>query len=264
VRAVFAVSGTVTNQLKVPIHGATVTIGGVTVTTAADGYYAIPDVPHGTQTMKVAASGYLTSSSPLAISADTSRSPSLYKELAAGQWRWTLEWRSVPHDLDSHVHWGQDLNCSGTSTDKDIEPCSSAGSCHVYFPHRGSRHTCASTCTEQGYWDGNCQRASVVLSNDDADGNGPENVYVENVGHCDGSIKDCMLVYEVKNYEWQTSGIDGAGWVVKMFNEHGLAHEKHQPLGVAHTTVWYVVFTMNLKTGKVCDGWVDFSAGKTC
>lgn len=214
--------------------------------------------------MEVASSGYITSSASLWMYADTSYNPSLYQELTVNQWRWTLEWNSLPYDLDSHVHLGQNLSCSGTTTDKDVEPCSSSGSCHAYFPHRGSRYTCASTCTEQGYWDGNCQRASVLVSNDDADGNGPETVFLENVGQCDGDIKDCMLVYEVKNYDWQTSGMNGAGWVVKMYNEQGLQHEKHQPSGVSSSTVWYVVFTMNLKTGKVCDGWVDFSQGATC
>jgi len=264
VHSVFTVSGTVTNQSRVPVHGATVTISGLTATSAVDGYYIIPEVPQGTHAVEVVSSGYIQSSAPLSISTDTSHNPSLYKELAVNQWRWTLEWNSVPCDLDSHVHLGQNLTCGGTAADEDVEPCSSTGSCHVYFPHRGSRETCASTCTEQGYWDGDCQRASVLLSNDDAEGNGPETVFLENVGQCDGDTKDCMLVYEVNNYKWQTSGMDGAGWVVKMFNDQGLQHETHQPSGVSNKTVWYVVFTMNLKTGKVCDGWVDFSQGGSC
>eukprot|EP00450_Noctiluca_scintillans_P001620 CAMPEP_0194485878 /NCGR_PEP_ID=MMETSP0253-20130528/6727_1 /TAXON_ID=2966 /ORGANISM="Noctiluca scintillans" /LENGTH=1972 /DNA_ID=CAMNT_0039325899 /DNA_START=10 /DNA_END=5925 /DNA_ORIENTATION=+ len=254
-RTAFTVSGTITNQSRMPVQGAAVTISGFTVTSEVDGYYSISDIPQGSHTMEVVSSGYITSSASLWISGDTSHNPSLYQELAVNQWRWTLEWNSLPYDLDSHVHLGQNLSCAGTTAEKDVEPCSSSGSCHAYFPHRGSRYTCASTCTEQGYWDGDCQRASVVLSNDDADGNGPETVFLENVGQCDGDIKDCMLVYEVKNYEWQTSGMDGAGWVVKMYNEQGLQHEKHQPSGVSSSTVWYVVFTMNLKTGKVCDGW---------
>ena len=85
-----------------------------------------------------------------------------------------------------------------------------------------------------------------------------QRLFLENVGQCDGDIKDYILIYEVKNYEWQTLGMNGAGWVLKMYNEKGRQHEKHQPSEVSSSTVWHMVFTMNLKTGKVCDVWVDF------
>ena len=91
-----------------------------------------------------------------------------------------------------------------------------------------------------------------------------QRLFLENVGQCDGDIQDYILIYEVKNYEWQTSGMNGAGWVLKMYNEQGLQHEKHQPSGVSSSTVWHMVFTMILKTGKVCDGWVDFLQVATC
>merc|ERR1719322_774122 len=166
-RTAFTLSGTITNQSGMPVQGAAVTVSGLTATSAVDGYYTISEVPQGSHTMEVASSGYITSSASLWMYADTSYNPSLYQELAVNQWRWTLEWNSLPYDLDSHVHMGQNLSCGGTTTDKDVEPCSSSGSCHAYFPHRGSRYTC------------HCQRASVLLSNDDADGNGPETVFGE-------------------------------------------------------------------------------------
>ena len=44
---------------------------------AADGHYTIPEVAPGLRTMEVSESGYITSGTPLPISADTLHNPSL-------------------------------------------------------------------------------------------------------------------------------------------------------------------------------------------
>lgn len=60
-----AVSGTVTDALNQPVAGATVTIGGVSTTTAPDGSYLFDTVPVGThQAVLTLPDGYTLSTSP--------------------------------------------------------------------------------------------------------------------------------------------------------------------------------------------------------
>uniref|UniRef100_A0A7S1FI45 EGF-like domain-containing protein n=1 Tax=Noctiluca scintillans TaxID=2966 RepID=A0A7S1FI45_NOCSC len=262
VESVYTVSGKVVDASdSLPVGGMTVSIAGFTAQTLGDGYFTISKVPVGAHTLQVEGDHYITDTRDVTISEDANHDFSLSKELASGEWRWTLEWNAQPQDLDSHVLWGRDVQCSGIRATRDREPCSHGGGsgCYVDWTKYGSTKRCSSTCSS-----GNCLRTSVLLENDDTDGHGPETLYLQNVGQCDGDIADCMLVYEIKNYQWQSSNMDDGNWVVRMFNDHGKVFEMHQPAEISHNTVWYVVFTMNLKTGKLCPNWVDFSKGEDC
>ncbi|MBN1192868.1 MAG: discoidin domain-containing protein, partial [Coriobacteriia bacterium] len=64
------VSGTVTNASTLTaISGATVSVGGKTATTSGSGTYSVADLPAGTYTMTVSASGYDTKTTSVTITA---------------------------------------------------------------------------------------------------------------------------------------------------------------------------------------------------
>ena len=63
------VTGLVVNTAYAPIPGATVTVAGLTSTTGSNGTYNISSVTSGLQTLSVAASGYITISKQITVSA---------------------------------------------------------------------------------------------------------------------------------------------------------------------------------------------------
>ena len=63
------VIGSVVNSSYAPVSGATVTVGGVTSTTGSNGNYSISSVTSGLQTLSVVASGYITVTKQITVSA---------------------------------------------------------------------------------------------------------------------------------------------------------------------------------------------------
>lgn len=63
------INGTVTNNSGAPLSGATVSDGGVTTTTQANGTYSLANVPAGTQTVTASLSGFQTGSQTVTVPA---------------------------------------------------------------------------------------------------------------------------------------------------------------------------------------------------
>lgn len=269
VEVVYTVTGRVVDASNsAPVEGAEVTIAGFSATTLGNGHYTIYMVPPGTHTLQVMHASFITNTHQVVISADKTEDVSLSRPLLVGEWRWTLQWTEkpsgtsfgVPYDLDSHVLWGKNVSCRDIiSTDE--EPCSTDGgsNCYVYWPDANTINSCSSTCNSQ-----TCKQAAVNLENDDVDYGGPETLHVKNVGQCDGDIEDCMLVYEVHNYGSRDSDMDKGDWAVRVFHNEIKVFEMLQPPVISNNTLWYVVFTLNLKTGQLCPNWVDFSKAESC
>lgn len=82
------VSGRVTTDSSTPVSGASVSCGGVTATSDADGRYTLANVPAGSQTLTVTASGCQDHSSSVTVPAGGSVTADV--TLTAKQQKWVL------------------------------------------------------------------------------------------------------------------------------------------------------------------------------
>ncbi len=154
-----------------------------TVTTEADGRYTIEELPRGTYTVEVRATGYLRTSQEISVVAgqETELNFSLSPLLAAGEVRVVLTWGEAPSDLDSHL-W--------------LPPTVPY---HVYYSRRGSLDACP----------------YANLDVDDRSSYGPETITVSQ------RVTGGNYVYYVYNYSGSPD-IAGSGAKVEVFDATGL------------------------------------------
>lgn len=106
------VTGVVRNAANAnPLSGATVTVAGTNLsnTSGADGVYTLSNVPTGSQTLNVTATGFIAGTVPIAVTdgQTVTQNISLSPTLPPGEIRITLNWQhyggSAPNDLDMHL-----------------------------------------------------------------------------------------------------------------------------------------------------------------
>lgn len=131
-----------------PIAGATVSVRGIgrSTRTAADGSFAISDVPIGTQTVEVSATGYQNQTTQASVRPNeaTTVAVALAPAVDTTEIVVSLTWGSTPADLDAHL--------SGPSI-------GSSERFHVYWGNRSPV-------------------AYASLTADDRDGGGPETIVI--------------------------------------------------------------------------------------
>jgi len=130
-----------------PIAGATVTVGERTAASDLGGHYGFLRLQSGAATVTAAATGFLSDSETVTVSASGSveRTFALSQRVAAGQTRIVLTWGSTPRDLDSHL-W---VPSGSTRTE-------------IYYSSRGNA----------------AAAPFAALDVDDRDGSGPETTTV--------------------------------------------------------------------------------------
>jgi hypothetical protein len=111
--SVGTVTGTVLNASNgQPLPGATVSVSGtsLTTTTAANGGYTLSNVPTGSQTLNVSATGFISTSDTVTVNngQTATKNFSLSPTLPQGETRITLNWTKYddglrPVDLDMHL-----------------------------------------------------------------------------------------------------------------------------------------------------------------
>jgi hypothetical protein len=117
------------SQTGRPLPGVSLTVsgGGGSAVTAADGTFTVTNVPVGPVTITASLAGYITASRDLTILANQTASANLaltqQGSLGAGQIRVVLSWGQSPRDLDSHL--------TGP-------PVTGTTRFHVYYASRGS------------------------------------------------------------------------------------------------------------------------------
>lgn len=122
------VTGRVTNATNnQPISGATVTGGGRSATTGADGSYQLIGLSAGNVQVTGAASGFISVTQAVAVPSAGSATANfaLSQVLATGETRIVLTWGATPRDLDSHL-WlpnGTEIyfGSPGTSTTAQLD-----------------------------------------------------------------------------------------------------------------------------------------------
>ncbi len=98
--------GRITNASNgAAIPGATVTVGGASTLTDANGNYTLSNAPAGAQTVMTSAPGFTSRTDPVSIAANTTTtfSTSLVPSSASGNITIVLTWGAQPLDLDSHL-----------------------------------------------------------------------------------------------------------------------------------------------------------------
>jgi Carboxypeptidase regulatory-like domain len=113
------------------IGGATISIVGTSISTtsASDGSFTLNNVPAGAQTLRAAATGFISADAPITVTGGqtTTQNISLSPTLQTGETRITLNWtkdaQQRPDDLDLHL----------TGPNPDGSSCF-----HVYYGNTGS------------------------------------------------------------------------------------------------------------------------------
>jgi hypothetical protein len=116
-------TGLITNaQNAQPIAGATVSVGGVSATTAANGQFTIASAPAGTRTVTTSATGFTSRTDTVTITAgaSTTFNASLVPTSVGTGVSIVLTWGAQPSDLDSHL----------------VGPNGSGGRFHCYYGNR--------------------------------------------------------------------------------------------------------------------------------
>ncbi len=154
-----------------------------TTTSGTDGTYAFDELPGGTYTAVVRATGYLRTSQDIAVTAgsETEANFSLSPLLAAGEVRIVLTWGERPYDLDSHL-W--------------LPPTRPY---HVYFSRTGDLDACP----------------DAALDVDDTSSYGPETITVAQ------RVTGGNYVYYVHNFSGSPD-LAGSGAKVEVFDATGL------------------------------------------
>ncbi len=154
-----------------------------TETTDTDGTYSFAELPGGTYTAEVRATGYLRTASEITVTAgaETETNFSLSPLLTAGEVRIVLTWGETPRDLDSHL-W--------------LPPTRPY---HVYYSRTGSLDGCP----------------DAALDVDDTSSYGPETITVAQ------QVAGGNYVYYVYNYSGSPD-LAGSGAKVEVFDATGL------------------------------------------
>ena len=101
-------------------------------------------------------------------------------------------------------------------------------------------------------WTKTCRGATLTLQKSDA----TLTLCVDGVGQCTRGDQLCRLVYAVRASEDEHNG---AGWYVMAYNATGKVVERAQPANsetVRNDKAYCTLFTMNLKTRTLSDGYV--------
>jgi uncharacterized protein YfaP (DUF2135 family) len=186
------VLGRVVNAVNAQgISGAQVCVlsGNLCTTTNGSGNYTIPNVPAGTQTVRAAATGFISDQQSAAVPAGGTVAVNfaLSPVLAQGEMRIVLTWGSAPRDLDSHL-W---LPASRPF--------------HVFYANRGN-------CNAHPY---------ACLDVDDVTSYGPETVTIR-------QRFQGQYVYAVYNYSGE-SAITGSNGRVQVYGTNGLVADFQVP-----------------------------------
>jgi len=146
------------NGIRIDAKG----VDGWTQTTFSRyGYFTFSRVPPGKTTLKFSNNNYFPADRTIAVDEDVGAltgiaDGDMIPKLRRGQWRAVLKWGAKPKDLDVHAMWGLTNVCSETPK-------------AVYLGLR------------------------ALLAKDATDGNGPETLYMDNVGRCQGKGSICDI-----------------------------------------------------------------------
>lgn len=185
-----SVSGNVTNATNAAVlAGATIRAiqnGFVLTSTTTDaaGNYSIPELPGGTYTLEIQASGFLRSTVEnveVSAGANSAVNISLSPLLASGELRLVLTWGTAPNDLDSHLWLPMELPY------------------HLAYFRRGSLEACP----------------NAALDVDDTSGLGPETITIQQ------RVAQGTYVYAIYNFSGSPS-LTESGAQVQVYDATGL------------------------------------------
>ena len=168
--------------VSAPLSGATITLGGQTVTTNSSGIASVSNLPSGPVSVGVVANGYVAASQSANLSCTSTNtvtvalSPSTGTgSLTSGQFRVILTWGQNPDDLDSHL----------------TGPAADGTRWHVYFSSKTGGDMCG-------------------LDVDDTSSYGPETVTCPRTG-TSTTLRPGVYRYSVHHYAGTTNiGTSGA------------------------------------------------------
>lgn len=213
------ISGTVLNATDAQaISGASVRVSQngnllTTATTGTNGSYTSSELPSGTYTIEVRASGHLRATEEdVAVTGGqtTSVNFSLSSLLAAGELRVVLTWGENPRDLDTHL-W--------LPTDKQY---------HLYYGRTGDDEACP----------------FAELDVDDTDSYGPETLTIRQ------RLGSGTYIYAV-NYFAGDGGLTTSEAQVQIFDSSGLIATFNVP--TTGTGSWWNVFMINATTREITE-----------
>lgn len=164
--------------VSAPLAGATITLGGQTVTTNSLGVATLTGLPSGMVSVGVTANGYVAASQTATLGCTTAAntvtvalSPSTGTgSLVTGQFRVILTWGQNPADLDSHL----------------TGPAADATRWHVYFNGKTSGDMCG-------------------LDVDDVSSYGPETMTCPRTGTTSTTLRPGVYRYSVHHYAGTTN-----------------------------------------------------------
>jgi uncharacterized protein YfaP (DUF2135 family) len=216
-----AVEGVVRNAANGrPLPGATVrVVGGSQTTTDASGRYRLANLPPGTASLTVAASGFVSDRADVTVPASgvQTQTFALSPALAEGQWRVVLTWGNSPRDLDAHL-WVSSQPTGATTG------ASAPARTEIYYGNRGSLTA----------------RPFVALDVDDTSGLGPETITV-------GQPVPGSFTYAV--YQYSADGtLAASGARVQILRGDRVTHTFTVPAGAGR---WWHVFTADGATGQI-------------
>lgn len=216
------ITGTVRNAANGNgVASATVTVAGtnLSATSNASGAYTISNVPAGSQTLNVTATGFIATSTQVTVSAGqtVTRDISISPTLPPGELRITLNWNKNgaghPRDLDAHL--------VGPNPD---------GSCfHVYYGNKGSLAA--------------APFAQLEVDNISLDGAPPlETIRIS-------KLSPGIYRFYVYNYSGEdANGLSASAATVQVFGSSGGAGSFTVPGGNGR---YWTVFEINGQTGAV-------------
>ncbi len=197
-----------------PLAGATITLGGQTVTTNSSGVASLSNLPSGPVSVGVVANGYVAASQSATLSCTSTNtvtvalSPSTGTgSLASGEFRVILTWGQNPDDLDSHL----------------TGPAADGTRWHVYFSSKTGGDMCG-------------------LDVDDVSSYGPETITCPRTGSTSTTLRPGVYRYSVHHYAG-TSNIGTSGANVRLEFGNGTVYNYTPPSNVSYTgskDVWTV------------------------
>lgn len=208
-----------------PISGATVTSGGQTATTNAQGVATLSNLPQGAASFSATATGYtaatqtalLSCTAPGTVTMALSPAQGTDGGLTSGQFRVILTWGQNPSDLDSHM--------TGPST--------STSRWHVYYAAKTAGDMCG-------------------LDVDDTSSFGPETVTCPRTNTTGTTLRDGVYRYSVHHFSG-SSNIGASGASVRLEFANGRVYTYTPPASatyVSYNDVW-TVFELTVASGSI-------------
>lgn len=198
-----------------PLANASVTIGGRTTTTNAQGVASFTGLPQGFFSVSAAAANYATASqtallqctTPNQVAMALSPANALSGGLVGGQFRVILTWGENPRDLDSHL----------------TGPAATSGSrWHVYYSAKQAGDMCA-------------------LDVDDTTSFGPETVTCPPTGTAGATLRPGVYRYSVHHYAGTTNiGVSGANVRLELANGQSYSFTPPAASYAGSSDVWTV------------------------